>query len=1595
MRILFFIYILFGFCVANLSSQNFGNSWCQPGLVYSCVPITLDSWYRISYEELVSMGLEPNAASLRIISNGESIPYQSPTTWMLNPGEYISFWGQKNKGETDLALYKNPGDRPNKEISLFSDTRMYYLVNDASITPLHYQSIFTELDNNVAAYENTILYTAYHEPHNSFYNGQPFQIGDINNWYSEMDYGEGFIGGLIINGQSKTEIVHTPDADYAQGGTALIELKIQGNNNDIFLYNDHHVDISINDVFCYSLIYEGHNDEYLSFELPISRISDSTYVTMQTVGDLTEFDYNSFIYIKVTYPRMLKFGDEEYFTIKDFSSDSTKLRIKSRNDDTSQPLIVDPLNSKVYYPAIHPYGNYYQLAQEGQGNGFRNLLVIDPNFYTNIAVDQVYQHSFVDFSIPDNQGDFIIITHPSLMGEVTEAYKNYRESLAGGEHNVVIVDIENLYHQFAYGVDKSPLAIRNFVNFALANWSSPPTNLLLAGKSIDYNSMRYNEEARNLCLVPTFGSPPCDYLLVAPSPQDSKPQISIGRIPANNSGELNNYLQKLIQHESLALNPCNEQDLLWTKKSLQCVSGYNTNESNIFLNYLQGYLPYIVDSPYSGEIVATLTQSVNGNVPQPTMPSIINNGVGLITYMGHPTTNGTVYWNFDIEPPSYYTNEGKYPLINANSCFSGNIHSYGNSVMAEEYTLAQDRGSIGYVAIVNFGFPAFMDFFNEAFYERLLTTQYGQPIGQSIKDAVVYLYTDGQNSGNSQGITKTCQSLVFAGDPAVSLVSFELPELYTYESEINLFTPPNLPGENIHQLEFSLINGGKGIVQQVPLKITHTAPDLVQSIITDTLLTISGISSNFIISFNQELAVGTHNFQLVIDDENVILESCEFNNIANYEVAIAENICPILDLQILNLPQDICPNGGNVPLQANQPGGIFTIDNDTVTVLNSASYNLGSHIVKYYYSQGSCNYVATEDFYIVALPQLNFDRPQKICVSNQATVVYNGSPLDNVELLWTFPPGVTASGTTGPGPHTLSFDSPANYQITLAVSNTACNVNPVTKNILVEPEIGDVSIACYESTSNSITLSVNAETPVYVYGVIVNGQFATNGIVNEGLYELNNLTQGLIYEIAMYGKGNSVAGSSCGTGDTSNVVTCSTLPCPNIDLQILGLEDSTICMYGGDITLSANYTGGLFSGQGVTDNMLDPIAAALGVHTIKYEYTDSISLCTFEVEQEITIVLEPVVTLDNTTMLCDNGLAILTATPGFEEYSWSNGTLDSNQISTNIPDTYNVLATDENGCSASDTITITEMNMVTSEMGFSEDTIYLTSNNGWILPDMPAYNYLWDNGETSDSVYVDQDGMISLQLWDQQGCTITDEVYVNLDECVDFSVYTLATNTSCDFADGAITIFTTGGQIPIAYTVNGIATGNEILDINGGDYFITVTDANNCTLTTNTIVEQLTSPQISLGSDSVVTENPFWILQIPSDFQSILWSTGSSDTIITVSESGMYSVSVMNDQGCVGSDSIYISFIGTPTAIDADMIPICNDQILYADNNTIMILNDELMELYLYDMNGRAIVTDQKSNSEYKINSSLPNGLYIIKLLDRSGNSCTLKWVKH
>ncbi|NRB49924.1 MAG: fibronectin type III domain-containing protein [Saprospiraceae bacterium] len=117
---------------------------------------------------------------------------------------------------------------------------------------------------------------------------------------------------------------------------------------------------------------------------------------------------------------------------------------------------------------------------------------------------------------------------------------------------------------------------------------------------------------------------------------------------------------------------------------------------------------------------------------------------------------------------------------------------------------------------------------------------------------------------------------------------------------------------------------------------------------------------------------------------------------------------------------------------------------------------------------------------------------------------------------------------------------------------------------------------------------------------------------------------------------------------------------------------------------------------------------------------------------------------------CPGGSSQLAVEPVFTAYQWSNGSSEAS-IEINAGGDYSVTVVDENGCTGSTQISITEleapMPVIAGNLSFcAGNTTTLDVGLGFT-------SYLWSTGETSAAIIVDTVDTYSVTVTDANGCT--------------------------------------------------------------------------------------------------------------------------------------------------------------------------------------------------------------------------------------------------
>ncbi|MBX2977796.1 MAG: gliding motility-associated C-terminal domain-containing protein [Flavobacteriales bacterium] len=223
------------------------------------------------------------------------------------------------------------------------------------------------------------------------------------------------------------------------------------------------------------------------------------------------------------------------------------------------------------------------------------------------------------------------------------------------------------------------------------------------------------------------------------------------------------------------------------------------------------------------------------------------------------------------------------------------------------------------------------------------------------------------------------------------------------------------------------------------------------------------------------------------------------------------------------------------------------------------------------------------------------------------------------------------------------------------------------------------------------------------------------------------------------------------------------------------------------------------------------------------------------------------------------------------------------------------------GCTATDSVEV--MVLATPEVELGADTVLCSGST--LLLDIGATTGLieWQDGIMDAQFVVSSTGLYWVTL-DDQGCTASDTISVTF---IDPPVVDLGPGlTFC--AGDAVTLGT--GLVGLPHTWQDGSSEETYTPVLSGTYWVQV-GAVGCSATDSVEVLVVAIPEVELGADTVLCSGSTLLLDLGSTSGSIEWQDGSTDAQFVVSSTGLYWVT-LDDQGCIASDTISVTFIDPP-----------------------------------------------------------------------------------
>jgi len=825
--------------------DHYGNEWIDYSKQYASIDVESPGYYRVTYSDLLTAGFPINGKSgsgLQLYKNGQPVAISVSTNGTFGSSDYIEFYGEGNDGWIDQFLFRSEADRLNPDYSMYTDNARYFLAYNES-NPLRYEDA-TGILSNLPAKEQYYMHTEeliLSESHSGPY-------VDLNRSLSFSHYqpAEGF------GSSESNSFEYNLAANSKYTGSDAPNPYLNVRQGIYFL--QHQTEVIVNDT---PRLLRNANpstvDDY-NVDLQIGDIVNNVNVKLNGLG-VTELHKKSIVAkVGITYPRRLIAENPESFEMELSASFSERYFEIDNYNFTSSTVVIDVTNQRIITPEANGNGIKFLLPASATAS----QIVIENQRAQSVAVSA---KQYVDYKTLS--GDYLMITTESLNtgnNSAAQQYKQYRESAAGGSHTVNIINSEDIIDQYAYGTKGHSIGIQNFIREAGSSIDDLDY-VFMFGKGLDYASYR-KDPAYHL---PTWGYPGSDNLLLSDKNRIA-PMFKVGRLAVRSPESALQYLDKVKNHEDVSEFGQTVDDKAWMKKIIH-LSGGSQNEEDVIFNYLE-QMRLIIESSSFGADVHTYKKTSSDEIQTVTSDVIkddINDGAALITFFGHSST-GT--FDFSIEEPSEYENQGKLPVILSLGCHSGDIfaHSFG---LSEKFVTEPEVGSIAFLASSGNAQLYAQAILGLELYRNLGEELYSEELGTHTKTAVEYLEESFTADFN---FLTLMEQFTVHGDPALDLISFDGPD-YTPTID-NVSTQPEQLSSNLDSIDlsFEIFNIGSWTDETLDYMIIHDYEEEVDTFYGTTTTPANSKIVTHRLPVNQVKILGRNEFDIVIDQSQQIAE---------------------------------------------------------------------------------------------------------------------------------------------------------------------------------------------------------------------------------------------------------------------------------------------------------------------------------------------------------------------------------------------------------------------------------------------------------------------------------------------------------------------------------------------------------------------------------------------------------------------------------------------------------------------------------------------------------------------------------------------------
>jgi uncharacterized repeat protein (TIGR01451 family) len=648
------------------------------------IAVAQEGWYHVSFAQLFAAGLNPNTDSrtLHLYAEGVEQPLllTARATGPASPSDAIEFYG------TGI-------DTP------FSADRVYWLISDYQ-APKRILTVLSPVSGSIAP--PSFPFTVLREDRTVYFAAL---LNGENN--------DNFFGSIITSEPTDQGLI-VAHSDPSSALPVSLDVALQGAS----VPQVHAVSVQCNGATLGEMVFPGQTLAQQTFPVESSLLQNgSNTVTLTALNGDNDISLVQSIALHYAHTYA---ADSDW--LRATAPAGSELRLTGFSNPQIRVFdITDPLNILQLEAKISPESGTYcaSLALSTSGAAVRTILA----FASDAMSAPVSLAPHVPAFLEDQRAgaDVVIITHPDFVASLAPLVR-LRESQG---HRVSLVTTDQVFDVYNYG-ERSPFAIRSFLQEAASVWQRKPQSILFVGDASfdprDYLGFGdFDFVPTRIIETAAFKTASDDWF--SDFAQNGFATIPTGRLPVRTPADADLVVSKIIGYESGSFaGSWNSQALL--------IADQNTDS-----NFTAAATSAAATLPPTLQASEILADSLPAATARSQILAALNNGALLVDYNGHGAEQQWSFADlFDTTDAAALSNGGRLPVYLLMDCLNGFFQDVYAQSLAESLLLAPNGGAVAVWASSGFTQQPPQSTLNQAFLHYFAGNPY-QSLGRLVLQA--------------------------------------------------------------------------------------------------------------------------------------------------------------------------------------------------------------------------------------------------------------------------------------------------------------------------------------------------------------------------------------------------------------------------------------------------------------------------------------------------------------------------------------------------------------------------------------------------------------------------------------------------------------------------------------------------------------------------------------------------------------------------------------------------------------------------------------------------------------------------------------------